>query len=111
MRLATGILFARIPLDNGWLFAYLRAMKSGRRLLRDWIDRILTTDREAARRIGVHYTHLSQILNGRRSPGLANAVEIERATGIPVEAWLPTGEPQPDQPPVPVARNRPTGKA
>lgn len=46
--------------------------------------------REAARIIGVHYTFLNQILAGRRTPGLANAVTIERETGIPVAAWAPT---------------------
>lgn len=44
--------------------------------------------REAAEYFGWHETYVSQILNGHRVPGLDNAVEIERMTGIPVEAWV-----------------------
>lgn len=46
--------------------------------------------RAAARLFGCHYTHVSQILSGRRIPGLANAVAIERVTGVPAGAWVPT---------------------
>lgn len=62
----------------------------GRERLKRWLERSQINQREAARIIGIHFTHLSQILSGRRSPGLANAVVIERETGIPVEAWVPT---------------------
>lgn len=65
---------------------------TGRERLKHWLKRSNVNQREAARIIGIHFTHLSQILSGRRSPGLANAVVIERETGIPVEAWLPSGE-------------------
>ena len=62
----------------------------GRKLLRQWIGRRCRTDREAALVLGMDHTHLSQILNGRRSPGLVTSVKIERVTGIAVEAWVPT---------------------
>lgn len=65
---------------------------NGRERLKHWLTRSNINQREAARIIGIHFTHLSQILSGRRSPGLANAVVIERETGIPVEAWVPTAE-------------------
>lgn len=62
---------------------------NGREQLRAWLERSRVSQREAARLLGVHFTHVSQILSGRRSPGLANAIAIERATGIPVESWVP----------------------
>jgi transcriptional regulator with XRE-family HTH domain len=67
----------------------------GRRRLATWLERSRLNQRQAARLFGVHHTHVNQILKGRRVPGLANAVVIERVTGIPVGAWLPTtvGEP------------------
>lgn len=64
----------------------------GRERLKRWMERSRINQREAARIIGIHFTHLSQILSGRRNPGLANAVVIERKTGISVEAWVPSEE-------------------
>jgi transcriptional regulator with XRE-family HTH domain len=46
--------------------------------------------REAADYFGWHETYISQLLSGARTPGLDNAVQIERQTGIPVEAWMPS---------------------
>lgn len=66
-------------------------MIHGRTQLREWIDRRCDSDRDAARLLDLDHTFLSQLLNGHRNPGLANAVKIERTTGISVEAWLPTG--------------------
>jgi transcriptional regulator with XRE-family HTH domain len=40
--------------------------------------------------LGMDETTISKILKGTRNPGLENAIAIERLTGIPVEAWLPT---------------------
>ena len=70
----------------------LNAMLDGRTRLRAWIERSKLTDRAAAELLGIHYTFLSQILNRTRdrTPALATAVRIERITGIPVEAWMPT---------------------
>ena len=52
----------------------------------------------------MHYTFLSQLLtedpDRQRTPALATAVRIERVTGVPVEAWMPTDvddEPEPDR--------------
>lgn len=64
-------------------------MKSGRQLLREWMDRSSMNGVQAATHIGIHTTYLSQILGNVRTPGLTNALLIERATGIPVEAWAP----------------------
>lgn len=66
------------------------AMKEGRLQLKDWIHRRVFMQREAAAYLNLDETFLSQIVNGKRQPGLKNAIEIERLTGIPVEAWVPS---------------------
>jgi transcriptional regulator with XRE-family HTH domain len=63
---------------------------TGSERLAQWIERGKLSQVEAARIIGIDKTQLSQILNDKRRPGLDNAVRIERATGISVEAWVPT---------------------
>jgi transcriptional regulator with XRE-family HTH domain len=63
-----------------------------RERLAAWITRAGLTQRAAAKLFGVHYTFLNQILRGRRVPALANAVTIERETGIAPGAWVPTRE-------------------
>lgn len=65
-------------------------MQSARAQLADWIERRGLNQREAARLLGLHYTYLSQILLGKRSPGLANAILIQRTTGVSAESWVPT---------------------
>jgi transcriptional regulator with XRE-family HTH domain len=64
----------------------------GRDRLRLWIARTQLSQRQVARLFGVHYTFVNQMLSGRRSPGIRVAVTIERETGIPVGAWMPTAE-------------------
>lgn len=63
-------------------------MKSGPEQLRDWMSRREVNQREAAELLSITDVFLSQILNHVRTPGLANAIKIERQTGIPVESWL-----------------------
>lgn len=65
-------------------------MQSGRERLREWIDRSKTNQKQAAEILGIGEVFISQILNGERLPGLANAVKIEQVTGISVESWLLT---------------------
>lgn len=65
-------------------------MQDGAQQLREWIDRRGVTDRDAAKIIGLNHTFLSNLVTGKRRPGLVNALKVERATGIPVEAWTPT---------------------
>lgn len=62
-------------------------MQPGREQLRDWMKRRGVNQREAAVLLGLNEVHYSQILNGHRQPGLANAVRIEQRTGISVESW------------------------
>lgn len=71
--------------------AYITRMH-GRERLAAWIERSKLTQRAAAKLLGFHYTALNQILSGRHVPALANAMKIERVTGIAAEAWLPTVE-------------------
>lgn len=65
-------------------------MQSGREQLRDWMGRRGFKQYEVAEYLGWDETYVSQLLNGRRSPGLDNAVKLERKTGIPIEAWVST---------------------
>jgi len=53
-----------------------------------WITRSTLNQLEASRVIGIDPTQLNHILKGKRSPGLLNAVKIERATGITVDGWV-----------------------
>lgn len=66
--------------------------QGGRDRLAQWIERSKLNQLEAARLIGIDPTQLSQILTGKRRPGLDNAVKIEQATGIVVEAWVPLSD-------------------
>ena len=63
-------------------------MKSGAEQLKDWMDRRGFNHTEAAEYLGWDMTFVSKLVNGKRAPGLTNAVKIERETGIPVEAWM-----------------------
>lgn len=66
-------------------------MKSGPEQLRDWVKRRFPGDspqRDAAVHFGWTEKYISLLVNGRQSPALVNAVQIEQVTGIPVEAWV-----------------------
>lgn len=65
---------------------------SARERLAEWIERGKINQVEAARLIGIDKTQLSQILSGKRTPGLANAIKIEQATGIQPADWMPTDD-------------------
>ena len=45
---------------------------------------------DAARYLEFEPPYVSDLLTERRTPGLANAIRIERLAGIPVEAWTST---------------------
>lgn len=65
-------------------------MQSGPEQLKDWMSRKGFKQADACRFLGFDIATMSNFLAGKRTPGLKLAVRIERATGIPVEAWLPT---------------------
>jgi transcriptional regulator with XRE-family HTH domain len=58
--------------------------------VRDWMERSGLNQRQAAVRMGIGHTALNHLLCARRRAGLAMALRIQRATGIPVEAWMST---------------------
>lgn len=62
-------------------------MLHGPEQFKDWMRRRGFTQADACRFLGFDEPYLSGLLTGRRSPGLTNAVHIERLTGISVEAW------------------------
>lgn len=67
-------------------------MPTGAEQLKDWIERRWPLSsrkaREAAEYLGYDESFISQLLRGDRRPGLTNAINIERKSGIPVEAWV-----------------------
>lgn len=75
-------------LDKSESLLILMSMHSGPDQLRDWMRRRGLNQTESAALLGFDPTFISQLLSGRRQPGLGNAVKIERVTGISVEAWL-----------------------
>lgn len=67
-------------------------MKSGPEQLKEWMERrwslSLRPQRDTAEHFAWDETFISQLVTGKRTPGLTNAIRIERETGIPVEAWV-----------------------
>lgn len=72
-------------------------MQSGAEQLRDWMQRRFPESerpqRDVAEFFGWDETFIAKLLaddgsSQQRKPGLANAIIIERKTGIPVEAWV-----------------------
>lgn len=62
-------------------------MACGQDQFRDWLRRRGFTQADASRYLAFDEPYISGLLNGKRTPGLANAIHLERLTGIPVEAW------------------------
>lgn len=84
-------------------------MQTGRKRLREWINRSKLNQRQAAELLEVDQTYLSQILSGKRFPGLATAVHFEGVTGVSVEAWVPHETGGQSEPPSGQALNSPDG--
>jgi plasmid maintenance system antidote protein VapI len=62
-------------------------MHSGSEQLEDWMRRRGFKPADAARYLGFDEPYISVLRSGKRTPGLDNAIKLERLTGIPVEAW------------------------
>lgn len=69
-------------------------MKTGAEQLMNWMERrwpeSSRKQRDTAEHFGWDETFIAKLVTGARLPGLVNALRIERETGIPVEAWVPT---------------------
>lgn len=63
---------------------------SGRERLKAYRDKHGYKQYELAELLELDETHLSQILSGKRRPGLPIAVRIEDICGIPAKSWLLT---------------------
>lgn len=61
--------------------------KTGRERLADYIDRSRLKQYELADILRIHETTLSQLLHGKRRPGLDIALRIEAETGVPALSW------------------------
>ena len=61
--------------------------KTGRQRLADYVTRSRLKQYELADLLAIHETTLSQILHGKRRPGLDIALRIEAETGIPAVSW------------------------
>jgi plasmid maintenance system antidote protein VapI len=64
-----------------------RIMQTGRAQLAAYRKRSRLKQNQLAHLLRIHDTYLSQLLSGRRRPGLDVALRIERLTGVPVESW------------------------
>lgn len=74
-----------------WRFANVCGMqKTGRERLAEYRDRYGYKQYELAELLGIDDAYLSQLLSGKRRPGLPIAVRIEERTGIPAKSWLLT---------------------
>jgi transcriptional regulator with XRE-family HTH domain len=65
--------------------------KSGAERLAEYRDKFDYKQREIAELLEIDDAYVSQLLSGKRRPGLELAVRIEARTGIPAESWLLTG--------------------
>lgn len=71
----------------------LSGMVKAQERLRAWLAREGLTQREAGKLLGIHWTFLNQLLSTnyrKRCPSMRTASRIERVTGIPIVAWMPT---------------------
>jgi transcriptional regulator with XRE-family HTH domain len=82
-------------------------MQSGPEQLKDWMRRRGFTQADAARYLEVDEPYVSVLSSGKRTPGLANAIRLERLTGIPVEAWASNALDEPEEPVAAGGRKRP----
>ena len=62
-------------------------MSIGARQLVEWLDRSRLADKDLASRLGISRAYLSQLLSGKRRPGLDIAELIYTHTGVPMTSW------------------------
>lgn len=81
-------------------------MDSGADQLKDWMRRRGFKSADAARYLEMDEPYISVLINSKRTPGLDNAIKLERLTGIPVEAWASTELDEPSEPVAASGRKR-----
>lgn len=57
--------------------------------IRAWLRESRMTQQELAAAVDITPAHLSQILNGHRSPSLRLAVRLEQVTSLAAAEWFP----------------------
>lgn len=67
-------------------------MTEGRRRLLLWMDRSHWQDKDLAAELKITPAYTSQLLRGRRRPGLDIAAHIFTLTGIPMDSWVATSQ-------------------
>ncbi len=92
-----------------WPMAHIEGMQHARDRLREWIVRSKLSQGKAADLLGVDRSYLSQVLSGKRSLGIKNAVHFEALTGVPVEAWVSHEVGGPSEPVSATVANSPGG--
>lgn len=76
-----------ISVDESLCLGRIASMESGAEQIKDWMRRRGFKNADAARYLQFDEPYVSVLASGKRTPGLANAIILERLTGIPVEAW------------------------
>ena len=60
----------------------------GEMLLEEFVKPLMITQTELARRLGVSYPRLNEIIRGRRSVTPDTALRLSRVLGMPADFWL-----------------------
>lgn len=63
-------------------------MQTGREQLAEYQKRSRLKQYELADLLSLDYGHLSQLLSGKRRPGLGLATRIQDLTGVPATSWV-----------------------
>lgn len=63
-------------------------MASGREDLAAWLSRTCMSHKALATRLRISEPYMSQLLSGRRTPGLELATDIMVLTGVPAVSWV-----------------------
>ena len=100
----------KLGLDLLWRTDHIIDMQHARERLKGWIVRSKLSQGKAADLLEVDRSYLSQILSGKRSPGLETAVHFESVTGVPVATWVAKAMGGQSEPTTGPAGNRSVGR-
>ena len=71
-----------------WLPRMRPPTHPGEMLLEEFVKPLKLTQPELARRLGISYPHLNEIIKGRRSVTPDTALRLSRVLGMPADFWL-----------------------